>query len=143
MKGERPSLSYFFRLVLLEHREAVMRKKAEVGPRLNDDSQPGPAAESITERQQTAPAIDAMRQAAANVLREKCSPIANGMAEKAAQGDVRCARFLCDLANEDKELTLAQEKRVKRSLATEWANEPEWTSDLEEKPVDILEQRIT
>lgn len=119
-----------------------MRKKAEVGPRLNDEPQAGTAAEPMNEQQEMASAIDAMRQAAANALRDKCNPIANGIAEKAAQGDVRCARFLCDLANEDKERTLAQEKKVKRSLATEWANESEWTSDLEE-PVEIVGQQIT
>ena len=88
-------------------------------------------------------AIDAMRAAAAHALRKDCDIIASGMAKKAAEGDTRSGRFLCDLANEHKELTAAQQKRVKRSLATEWANEPEWDPDLEKHPAEFLAQKIT
>lgn len=88
-------------------------------------------------------AIDAMRTAAANALHKDCDLIASGMAKKAAEGDTRSARFLCDLANERKELTAAQQKHVRRSLATEWANEPEWDPDLENTFAEPLAQKIS
>ena len=79
---------------------------------------------------------DAMRKAAAEALRVHCVAIANKLAEKAAQGNVQCARLLLDLADQEKELNLAQGQRVKRSLATEWANQPEWIAVIEEAKAD-------
>lgn len=80
-----------------------------------------------------------MRSAAAKALCEACDRIASGMAKKAEDGDVRSARFLCDLADEDQEISVAQEKQqAKRSLATEWANEPEWTPELWEQTAETF-----
>lgn len=110
-----------------------------MGLRIDRDARTD-AIESTLGEQET---IDAMRTAAANALSKHCKLIASGMAKKAAEGDIRSAQFLCDLANKHKDLTATQQKRVKRSLATEWANEPEWNPDLEKHPAQLLAQNIT
>jgi hypothetical protein len=81
--------------------------------------------------------IDAMRRAAADTLSEKCSSITTKMASEASEeGKVPPAKFLCDLANEDKELTVVQVERVLRSLASEWTNEAEWLRVIDEAQHD-------
>jgi len=70
----------------------------------------------------------ALRKACAKVLAENATRIAEGIAKKAAEGNVECARFLEDRAKEHRECE-AQARTPKRSLAREWANEPEWTEE--------------
>jgi len=76
-------------------------------------------------------AIDAMRAAAAKVLLEKAVEIAQSLGAKALGGNERCFKILCELASQYKEqqAILERQRRPKRSLAMEWANEPEWTEE--------------
>lgn len=71
----------------------------------------------------------ALRKASAEASRKYSTLIAEGMAKKACEGNVRCAEFLDDRAREHKELIEARTRKPKRSLATEWAHEPEWTDE--------------
>lgn len=81
--------------------------------------------------------IDAMRRAAADTLSEKCTSITTKMASEASEeGKVPPAKFLCDLAKEDKELTVAQVEWIARSLASEWTDEAEWLRVIEESQHD-------
>jgi hypothetical protein len=81
--------------------------------------------------------IDAIRKAAADTLSEKCTLITTKMASEASEeGKVPPARFLCDLANEDKELTVAQVEWIARSLASDWSGEPEWVKVIEKSEGD-------
>jgi len=73
--------------------------------------------------------ISAMRAAAAKVLFENAPEIAAMHLAKALKGDERSLTILRDLAREHKEFSKAERKGPKRSLATEWANEPEWTEE--------------
>lgn len=71
----------------------------------------------------------ALRKACEKALAENATKIAEGMARKAAEGNVLCGRFLDDRAAEHREKREAQSRKPKRSLATEWASEPEWTEE--------------
>lgn len=71
----------------------------------------------------------AIREESAKVLAANAPRIVEGMAKKAAEGSVPCATFLDDRAKEHKELSEALVRKPKRSLATEWAHEPEWTEE--------------
>jgi hypothetical protein len=70
--------------------------------------------------------IDTIRKTASNALHNKGGSIINKMTEKAEEGNVPCAKFLCVLGDEHKELTEAQVRRIEESLASEWTDEPEW-----------------
>lgn len=78
-------------------------------------------------------AMDALREAAAKLLRENAAEIAEILCKRAVEGDEGCQEHLCDLAREHLELSKAKRKGAKRSLATEWANEPEWTEEDERR----------
>ena len=85
--------------------------------------------------------IDAMRNAAADTLSEKCVLIATKMASEASEeGKVPCARFLCDLADKKKKLTEAQIERITRSLASDWTGEPKWLPVIEDAKGDNRRQ---
>ena len=73
--------------------------------------------------------MDALRAEAARVLLENASLFAEMLGKKAIEGDKICLKFLCELAREHMELSKAESKGPKRSLATEWMNEPEWTDE--------------
>jgi hypothetical protein len=84
--------------------------------------------------------IDALRAASERFLREKALLIAEMLGQRAVAGDETCMKLLCDLAEEHKELSQAKKKGAKRSLATEWANEPEWTEE-DERAAQAAEGR--
>lgn len=71
----------------------------------------------------------ALRKACEKALAENAMAIAEGMARKAAGGSVPCGTFLDDRAIEHKKLSEAQSRKPKRSLAMEWASEPEWSEE--------------
>jgi hypothetical protein len=85
--------------------------------------------EKWAKREAATHGCEEMMRAAADALRESSGAIADAMAEKARAGDVRCANFLLALAGQAMELSALKNKAPKRSLATEWANEPEWTDE--------------
>jgi hypothetical protein len=75
-------------------------------------------------------ASDAVRESVAKAFREHSDEIAEGLLGKCKEGNVQAIKLGYELASENKELVVAQERKAapKRSLATEWANEPEWTT---------------
>jgi hypothetical protein len=75
--------------------------------------------------------IDSMRESADRSLKKNSDLIVKGLLDRSIKGEVSPAKYLCALAGDSKELSLALERKFKpkRSLATEWANEPEWTGE--------------
>lgn len=80
---------------------------------------------------------DAMRRAAARVLTAHCEAIAEGLGKRATdESHVQSIVLLCDLADEEKELSAELVKRCQQSLADKWENEPEWMALLEDAKND-------
>ena len=74
---------------------------------------------------------DAVRESIARAVRDNSDEIAAGLIGKSKEGNVPAIKCAYEIAGEQKELCLALERQLapKKSLATEWANEPEWTGD--------------
>lgn len=77
-----------------------------------------------------------MRVAADIVLQEKSLEIANALAQSSMDGHIQSARFLYELAEENEKLGPAEGARKLRSLADEWAAEPEWLAELREEDAE-------
>lgn len=75
--------------------------------------------------------VDAVRESVAKKAREHSDEIADGLIDKSKEGNVAAIKFTYETAAEDKELreALARAAFPRRSLATEWASEPEWSGD--------------
>ncbi|MDR3740092.1 MAG: hypothetical protein P4L40_13850 [Terracidiphilus sp.] len=74
-----------------------------------------------------------MRSEASRALRENGETIANALAKKAADGDLKCIELLYKLSKD----TAAQDASsdgpaLRRSYAVRFAVEPEWTGDAKE-----------
>lgn len=63
--------------------------------------------------------------------------IVRALRERATKGDRHSALLLCALSSERKEQSEAAEKPAKRSLAMEWANEPEWVDSDEDLAIGM------
>jgi hypothetical protein len=80
---------------------------------------------------------DAMRKTASRVLNECYEAIVGELAKRATnESHVQSIRLLCDLADEEKELSAALLRRSQESLADRWENEPEWTALIEDAKSD-------
>lgn len=79
--------------------------------------------------------IDALRDAADGALKEQYDSIAKALAENSAKGNIQSAKLLCDLAERKKRESTGKVKN-KRSLATDWGLEPEWTRNSNEQEAE-------
>lgn len=77
-----------------------------------------------------------MRCAADIVLREKSLEIADALAKSSLDGHIQSAKFLYELAGEHERLSPAEGAHKLRSLASEWAAEPEWLAELREEDAE-------
>jgi hypothetical protein len=80
--------------------------------------------------------IDALRDAADGALKERYDSIAKALADHSEKGNIQSAKLLCDLA-ERKKLESTEKIKKKRSLATNWGLEPEWTRNLTGEDTEI------
>lgn len=78
-----------------------------------------------------------LRKACAKALREHSDAIAKSLLDHGLDGNVQCLKLLTFLGAKDKSRQPKppepEPPKPKRSLATEWANEPEWV-DPEDEP---------
>lgn len=76
-----------------------------------------------------APSPHGMLREVKRVVGSSWADIVGALAAKARGGDLQCAKLLLELMREAQDLGAEEKKQKKRSLATEWANEPEWTGE--------------
>jgi hypothetical protein len=81
--------------------------------------------------------VDRLREAIANAVNENAEEIAQAFVLECKEGDPRCIKLAEDITARHKaeQIVLERQRRTKRSLATELANEPEWTEE-HEKALD-------
>lgn len=77
-----------------------------------------------------------MRVAADIMLREKSLEIADALAKSSMDGHIQSARFLYELAEEHEKLGPAEGAPKLRSLASDWAAEPQWLAELREEDAE-------
>lgn len=76
-----------------------------------------------------------MREAADQIVGRDCKPIVEALASNCKKGQMLSAKFLYGLAQLAEASGEGDSARKFRSIATEWANSPEWRGDLEgERP---------
>jgi hypothetical protein len=83
--------------------------------------------EAETQKKTTGRGAEMLRQAASMVLEDQSLEIALALADSSIDGHIQCAKFLYDLAKLQEELGKTEVARKTRSLASEWADEPQWT----------------
>jgi hypothetical protein len=73
-----------------------------------------------------------MREAADEIVGRDCKPIIEALSSNCKNGETLSAKFLYSLAHSAEESTEGEGGASKlRSIATEWANSPEWIGDSE------------
>lgn len=72
-----------------------------------------------------------MREAADKIVGRDCKPIVEALSSNCKKGQIFSAKFLYDLARLAEASGEGDSARKFRSIATEWANSPEWKGDLE------------
>jgi hypothetical protein len=70
-----------------------------------------------------------MREAADKIVGRDCKPIVEALSSNCKKGQTLSAKFLYGLAQLAEASGEADGARKIRSIATEWANSPEWTGD--------------
>lgn len=73
-----------------------------------------------------------MRQAADEVLKDKCMDIAFALANSSMEGHIQSSKFLYDLAVGNQKLGPVEVARQLDSLATRLESEPQWPAALSE-----------
>lgn len=74
-----------------------------------------------------------LRAAADMFLDAKCIEIAESLAESSLKGHIQSTKFLFALADGHQELDAEEVSGQLRSLATEWAAEPQWIAEMNEQ----------
>ncbi len=74
-----------------------------------------------------------LRVAADMVLEESSVEIARALARSSLEGHLQSVKFLYDLAEYHQKLGKGEIARQIRSLAGEWAAEPEWLAEMSEQ----------
>jgi len=83
-----------------------------------------------------------MREAADKIVGRDCKPIVEALSTNCKKGQTLSAKFLYGLARENEDTGEGDGARNMRSIATEWANSPQWEGDpeadtpAEEEPAD-------
>lgn len=77
-----------------------------------------------------------MRLAADMVLEESSIEIARALARSSIEGHIQSARFLYNLAEDREKLNSAEITQTIRSLASDWATEPEWLAEMSEEDAE-------
>ncbi len=77
-----------------------------------------------------------MRVAADIILQLKSLEIADALAQSSLDGHIQSARFLYELAGELEKLAPVEGAHRLRSLASEWAAEPDWLAELREEDAE-------
>ncbi len=72
-----------------------------------------------------------MREAADKIVGRDCKPIVEALSSNCKKGQAFSAKFLYGLAQQAEASGEGDSARKMRSIATEWANSPEWKGDLE------------
>ncbi|HMG86451.1 MAG TPA: hypothetical protein VK574_11925 [Terracidiphilus sp.] len=72
-----------------------------------------------------------MREAADKIVGRDCKPIVEALSSNCKKGQMLSAKFLYGLAQLAEASGEGESARKFRSIATEWANSPEWKSELE------------
>lgn len=79
-----------------------------------------------------------MREAADKIVGRDCKPIVEALSSNCKKGQMLSAKFLYGLAQLAESSGEGDGARKFRSIATEWANSPEWKGDLEpETPTEV------
>ncbi len=74
-----------------------------------------------------------MREAADKIVGRDCEPIVEALSSNCKKGETLSAKFLYGLARDNEKSGEGEGAREFRSVATEWANSPEWKGDPEEE----------
>ncbi|MDE3187682.1 MAG: hypothetical protein KGM96_09195 [Acidobacteriota bacterium] len=77
-----------------------------------------------------------LRVAADMVLEESSIEIARALARSSLEGHLQSIKFLYDLAEYHEKRGAAELSRTIRSLAGEWAAEPEWLAEMSEQDAE-------
>jgi hypothetical protein len=72
-----------------------------------------------------------MREAADEIVGRDCMPIIEALSSNSKKGQMLSVKFLYGLAQLAEAAGEGESASKFRSLATEWANSPEWKGDLE------------
>jgi len=72
-----------------------------------------------------------MREAADKIVGRDCKPIVEALSSNCKKGQMLSAKFLYGLAQLAEASGEGESAGTFRSIATEWANSPEWKGDLE------------
>jgi len=72
-----------------------------------------------------------MREAADKIVGRDCKPIVEALSSNCKKGQTPSARFLYGLAQMAEASGEGEGARKFRSIATEWANSPQWKDELE------------
>ena len=70
--------------------------------------------------------IDVLRKAVDKEIRKEGKELAAALIQNFKEGHVASGKFACELAEEEKLLGLEKARKTQPSLASQWANEPEW-----------------
>jgi hypothetical protein len=73
-----------------------------------------------------------MREAADKIVSRDCKPIVEALSSNCKKGQMLSAKFLYSLAQTAEATGEGDGARKIRSMATEWANSPEWEGDAPE-----------
>ena len=77
-----------------------------------------------------------LRLAANLVLEESSIEIARALVRSSMDGHIQSVKFLYDLAEYHQKLGAGEIARQIRSLASEWAAEPEWLAEISEQDAE-------
>ena len=78
-----------------------------------------------------------MREAADKILGRDCKSIVEALSSNCKKGQMLSTRFLYDLAQFAEQQGEGEDAGIFRSIATEWANSPEWEGDASEEKSNL------
>ncbi len=102
-----------------------------------NESEPKPVAMYLPRTQESKySGAEDLRVAADMVLEESSVEIARALARSSLEGHLQSVKFLYDLAEYHQKLGKGEIARQIRSLAGEWAAEPEWLAEMSEQDAE-------
>ena len=82
-----------------------------------------------------------MREAADMFLEQDCLEIGEALSKNSKNGQIQSIKFMYELS--EKKAQSGDGARKMRSIATEWANSPEWEGDAPEEKINEDDEEAT
>lgn len=86
-----------------------------------------PDVEDGLKKKTTGSAMENLRRAAGDSVREQSQKIAQSLVDNTVKGNATCAKLLLDLV--EKEPGTEKKQKARKSMATEMAEEKQWTGE--------------